>query len=257
MTTIPPSTSFLVLTIIVTSCPHVVHPQFPGQSSRGINNLGLQSPEDFNNQGFQATGIQDRRFDSQNPNRQSNDFQGAGSQGRDSLDPRRGSSGILPPGFQGPRVDSPKVGSPGVCPDSSFRVVEELGGRPGNLTCFSCKLDFRKSPYEWSHPCLGRHNGLNVSRDYLVRCGPNDLYCRAERTEVNGVLISLTRECTDICYFGCRPKGFGISSESCAKCCSSNACNDMYPPSSAPTITTATTPSVTTAIILECKKILG
>ncbi|XP_042867922.1 uncharacterized protein LOC122250527 [Penaeus japonicus] len=102
---------------------------------------------------------------------------------------------------------------------------------PGNLTCYSCKLDFRPRNYQWNHPCLGRHSGHTVDTDYLVTCGPNDRYCRAERTEVNGILILLTRECTDDCYYGCRPKGFGINFESCAQCCDSHACNDMYPES--------------------------
>ncbi|KAK8397370.1 hypothetical protein O3P69_004827 [Scylla paramamosain] len=108
------------------------------------------------------------------------------------------------------------------------------GVQLGSLMCYSCKLDFRKAEYDWSHPCLGRHNGLNVSTDYLVPCGPKDLYCKAERMEVNGVLIYLARECTDTCHFGCRPRGFGISYETCSKCCQTSACNHMYPPSLSP-----------------------
>ncbi|XP_027210349.2 uncharacterized protein [Penaeus vannamei] len=102
----------------------------------------------------------------------------------------------------------------------------------GNLACYSCTLDFRKSEYVWDHPCLGRHRDSEVNKTYLVVCGPNDRYCRAERTEVNGVLVKLTRECSEVCYYGCRPKGFGINSEACAQCCDSNGCNNMYPESS-------------------------
>ncbi|XP_042860793.1 uncharacterized protein LOC122246334 [Penaeus japonicus] len=103
----------------------------------------------------------------------------------------------------------------------------------GSLACYSCSLDFRKKKYEWDHPCLGRHRDSEVNKTYLVICGPNDRYCRAERTEVNGVLVRLTRECSEVCYYGCRPKGFGINSEACAQCCETNGCNNMYPESSA------------------------
>lgn len=56
---------------------------------------------------------------------------------------------------------------------------------------------------------------------------------QVERTEVNGVLTMLTRECSKGCHFGCRPKGFGISYETCSKCCQSDFCNHVYPLSSA------------------------
>ncbi|XP_064097584.1 uncharacterized protein LOC135208959 [Macrobrachium nipponense] len=105
--------------------------------------------------------------------------------------------------------------------------------KKGNISCYSCKLDFRKQEYDMNHPCLGRHNGRNVSDDFLVECGYLDIFCRVERTEVNGILIMLTRECTNTCYYGCRPKGFGINYESCAQCCVTNACNHMYPVSRA------------------------
>ncbi|KAK7084792.1 hypothetical protein SK128_007054 [Halocaridina rubra] len=122
----------------------------------------------------------------------------------------------------------------------SFRPLEEdesdlVAVKPGNLSCYTCQLDFRKKQYETNHPCLGRHDGLKVNEDFLVSCGPRDFYCRAERTEVNGVLITLVRECSNVCYYGCRPKGFGISYESCAECCTSHGCNNMYPVSSAVT----------------------
>lgn len=48
---------------------------------------------------------------------------------------------------------------------------------PGNLTCYDCTLDFRLQPYNSSHHCLGVY-GTEVSKSYLVNCGPNDLYCK-------------------------------------------------------------------------------
>ncbi|KAG0722391.1 hypothetical protein GWK47_006059 [Chionoecetes opilio] len=106
--------------------------------------------------------------------------------------------------------------------------------RPGkNLICYSCRLDFRKRAYKKDHPCLGRHGNLRVSEDYAVPCGPNATYCRVERTEVNGVLTMLRRECSQLCYQGCRLRGFGINNEVCEKCCTNNRCNHMYPTSRA------------------------
>ncbi|KAK8397324.1 hypothetical protein O3P69_004787 [Scylla paramamosain] len=102
--------------------------------------------------------------------------------------------------------------------------------RPGgNLICYSCKLDFRKKDYEKDHPCLGHHGNSNVSEDYAVSCGPNDTFCRVERTEVNGVLTVLRRECTDTCHMSCRLRGFGINNEVCEFCCKYDKCNHMYP----------------------------
>ncbi|XP_045128277.1 uncharacterized protein LOC123514415 [Portunus trituberculatus] len=99
----------------------------------------------------------------------------------------------------------------------------------GNLICYSCKLDFRKKDYEKDHPCLGRHGNSRVSEDYAVPCGPNDTFCRVERTEVNGVLTMLRRECTETCHMSCRLRGFGINTEVCEFCCTDDRCNHMYP----------------------------
>lgn len=52
---------------------------------------------------------------------------------------------------------------------------------------------------------------------------------QVERTEVNGVLATLVRQCIDTCYYGCRPKGFGIQVETCANCCQTTGCNNFYP----------------------------
>ncbi|KAG7175029.1 hypothetical protein Hamer_G015239 [Homarus americanus] len=116
---------------------------------------------------------------------------------------------------------------------TSESPIPTPGVRPGgNLICYSCKLDFRKQQYQWNHPCLGRHNHSKVSDDFLVNCGPTDTLCRVERTEVNGVLIMLRRECSNSCYNNCRPKGFGINYEVCERCCKTDACNHIYPASS-------------------------
>ncbi|CAL4061222.1 unnamed protein product, partial [Meganyctiphanes norvegica] len=99
------------------------------------------------------------------------------------------------------------------------------------LQCYSCGLNFRHTGYEYNHPCLGRHNGTTLDPAHIVTCGPRDRYCRVDRTEVNGILTDLTRECTDECFYGCRPKGFGIYIEQCAHCCNTTDCNNMYPTS--------------------------
>ncbi|XP_069157504.1 uncharacterized protein [Procambarus clarkii] len=246
----------LTFTLLAT---HLVLAQIEGQSSRDHNSLGLQHEDlndrkvsghsrlgnsfpdndyqnpdfykyDFENTGFQNPGLENHGFQNpsfQNPGLQNPGFQNPGLDNNDFQNPGFGNDDI-----ERTRFDSPDVKSPGESVDKGGNAilnVDHLIVRPGNLTCYSCKLDFRKSPYEWDHPCLGRHNGRNVSDEYLVACGLKDIYCRVERTEVNGVLITLTRECTDVCYFGCRPKGFGISQESCAKCCSIHACNHIYP----------------------------
>ncbi|XP_071538428.1 uncharacterized protein [Panulirus ornatus] len=186
----------------------LLHAQTTGQWSRGFNSLGQQVTRDSNIGDFQNPLQQNPGVET--PGSQSSDF--------DIPDLR----------LTGKGVDK------GVNTDLTIKKNHQKV-RPGNLTCYSCKLDFRKSAYKWDHPCLGRHNGLNVSTEYLVVCGPNDFFCRAERTEVNGVLITLTRECTDVCYIGCRPKGFGIGYEACAKCCNTDRCNHMYPLSGAST----------------------
>ncbi|KAF2361348.1 hypothetical protein FHG87_007891 [Trinorchestia longiramus] len=97
----------------------------------------------------------------------------------------------------------------------------------GNLSCYSCSLDF-KTGYDSLHPCLGRH-GEAVHHDYLVTCGVRDIFCKVERVEVNGILTTLARSCIDTCYYGCRPRGFGIYVETCANCCNTDGCNNFYP----------------------------
>ncbi|RXG71502.1 hypothetical protein Avbf_11026, partial [Armadillidium vulgare] len=64
-----------------------------------------------------------------------------------------------------------------------------------NLSCYSCRLDFRKG-YESDNQCLGRY-GAKLHPHFIVNCGPRDIFCRVERTEVNGMLILLTRDCID------------------------------------------------------------
>ncbi|KAK4300032.1 hypothetical protein Pmani_027734 [Petrolisthes manimaculis] len=87
----------------------------------------------------------------------------------------------------------------------------------------------------WGHGWTqqGRHNNNNISEQFLVTCGPTDLQCKVERTEVNGMLIMLRRECSDTCYPSCRIRGFGINSELCENCCGTNGCNNYYPTSTA------------------------
>ena len=50
----------------------------------------------------------------------------------------------------------------------------------GNLTCYSCSLDFR-SGYDNLNPCLGRH-GEKVHPDYLVACGIRDIFCKVSHS---------------------------------------------------------------------------
>ncbi|CAL4130430.1 unnamed protein product, partial [Meganyctiphanes norvegica] len=123
--------------------------------------------------------------------------------------------------------------APTVEPTEVVTEVPEEGG----FQCYSCSLDFRLVGYERDNPCLGRH--VNLSQEYIVTCGRKDLFCMAQRTEWNGILIDLSRSCTDECYYGCRPKGYGVAIDHCVECCYSNstACNTMYPSSSAVVIT--------------------
>ncbi|CAL4143597.1 unnamed protein product, partial [Meganyctiphanes norvegica] len=115
--------------------------------------------------------------------------------------------------------------------------------QPGKklLKCYSCKLDFKKSAYNRTNGCIGQPKNFTgqtphlVDPDYLVTCGVKDYYCKVERVEVMNVLVSLSRECTDVCHYGCRPKGFGIHTETCTQCCNTTGCNNGYPKSQAAT----------------------
>ncbi|CAG0904521.1 unnamed protein product [Darwinula stevensoni] len=126
---------------------------------------------------------------------------------------------------------SPSDPHPTATPSTStteFRLDDIV---PGNLSCFACNLDFREFEYDMDHPCLGRHTPLD--RAYVVRCGIKDRYCKVEVTQVNGVLTQLRRECTEVCYYGCRLRGFGIRNLVCSQCCNRHGCNRDFPTAAA------------------------
>ena len=54
----------------------------------------------------------------------------------------------------------------------------------GNISCYSCKLNFRKTAYDRNDPCLGRHKPLDPA--YVSHCGKMDRFCSVTVTEVNG-----------------------------------------------------------------------
>ncbi|KAK4301435.1 hypothetical protein Pmani_026420 [Petrolisthes manimaculis] len=128
--------------------------------------------------------------------------------------------------------------------------------QPGNLTCYECWLDFRLGPYQGEHPCLGRHNGLNVSINFLVTCGINDTYCETERTEVRGILLYMRRGCASVCRPGCLPLNQKTGREVCSSCCTSQACNHVYPPSTPPAASSTIIPSLFLLLILALHPIV-
>ncbi|XP_037073679.1 uncharacterized protein LOC119098514 [Pollicipes pollicipes] len=97
----------------------------------------------------------------------------------------------------------------------------------GNLICFSCSLDFRWKRFNGRDPCLGLYEPLNKTN--LVRCGQNEIFCKEDFLTGNGVLWTVHRQCTAICYAGCRPRGFGITHTTCTRCCTKHGCNSSPP----------------------------
>lgn len=90
----------------------------------------------------------------------------------------------LPPGYipgQPPPLPPLPPPIPPKPKEECKQKVDNDGVQPGNLTCFSCKVDFRNGTYQWDHDCLS-HHGRNVSTSNLVRCGPNDDYCKVGLT---------------------------------------------------------------------------
>ncbi|KAF0306047.1 hypothetical protein FJT64_022428 [Amphibalanus amphitrite] len=97
-----------------------------------------------------------------------------------------------------------------------------------NRTCFSCSLDFRYVPWQGDHPCLGWTEP--VATDYLVQCGGHQPICQETWFVQSGILLLLSRGCTDSCAAYCKSTGFGVTRTTCNLCCERDGCND-HPPS--------------------------
>ncbi|CAH1793617.1 unnamed protein product [Owenia fusiformis] len=96
---------------------------------------------------------------------------------------------------------------------------------PHNLSCFECKDNFREldpGTYSPNTPCQqkARFNEIGISS-----CSVHDRYCKVERVELNGKVLSIERGCTEKCFYGCRFNGYGLTYMKCTSCCMGYACN--------------------------------
>ncbi|XP_064595033.1 uncharacterized protein LOC135461739 [Liolophura sinensis] len=90
-----------------------------------------------------------------------------------------------------------------------------------NLSCYQCMESFHKKVWYPYTDCQ-----RFPTRLHLRRCGFSDRYCKVERVEWNGYVVTMERGCTDLCYWGCRYEGFGITRLRCTSCCNqANGCN--------------------------------
>ncbi|RUS82899.1 hypothetical protein EGW08_009322, partial [Elysia chlorotica] len=88
------------------------------------------------------------------------------------------------------------------------------------LQCHECSEEFST---RWEP----RACQLNVSLVPVRDCLAEQTYCTVERVTVKGIVTSITRNCGDDCYYGCRATGFGITALTCTSCCNTDRCNTM------------------------------
>ncbi|XP_046360495.2 uncharacterized protein LOC124138025 [Haliotis rufescens] len=91
-----------------------------------------------------------------------------------------------------------------------------------NLTCYDCAENTKDSNNYWDPftPCQS-----NLTAVPLRHCHATDKYCKVERVTVKGMTISINRDCTAECKYGCRAIGYGVTQIRCISCCRENACN--------------------------------
>ncbi|XP_067672012.1 uncharacterized protein [Haliotis asinina] len=111
-----------------------------------------------------------------------------------------------------------------------------------SLTCYDCSENTKDANNYWDPftPCQS-----NLSAVPLRHCHSTDKYCKVERVTVKGMTISISRDCTAECRYGCRASGYGVTKIRCISCCRENACNTDN-------VGTRTTLSPTTLAAVMC-----
>ncbi|KAH3706595.1 uncharacterized protein LOC127858281 [Dreissena polymorpha] len=126
------------------------------------------------------------------------------------------SSEALTSGTQ-PAPTTQALPQPSTTPANTSSRTGDAGAM--NLSCYDCSEAFSKiwTPYTECqyYPQLTP----------LRPCTVNDRYCKVERVTYKDRTVHITRGCTDECWYGCFPSGFGMTTYRCTSCCRSNGCN--------------------------------
>ncbi|KAK3577786.1 hypothetical protein CHS0354_003518 [Potamilus streckersoni] len=88
-----------------------------------------------------------------------------------------------------------------------------------SLACYDCSESFN---LEWTPYTDCQAYPKTVS---LRECLNEEKYCTVERTSYRERTISISRRCTDTCWYGCHPSDFGLTKLTCISCCQTYACN--------------------------------
>ncbi|XP_048764608.2 uncharacterized protein LOC125672403 [Ostrea edulis] len=88
----------------------------------------------------------------------------------------------------------------------------------GNLSCHKCEDIFKQwDPYTVCQ--------IQPNTTPLVPCLKSEVYCMVERISIMGLTTSIKRECATDCFYGCRSKNFGVTTDTCTSCCQTTGCN--------------------------------
>ncbi|CAL1540415.1 unnamed protein product [Lymnaea stagnalis] len=87
------------------------------------------------------------------------------------------------------------------------------------LLCYECSEEF-------SHIWEPRTCQVNVTYAPSRQCNDEQPFCFVTLVTVKGIVTSISRDCTDECFYGCQASGFGTTSMTCTTCCDEDHCND-------------------------------
>ncbi|XP_025081765.1 uncharacterized protein LOC112556715 isoform X2 [Pomacea canaliculata] len=108
-----------------------------------------------------------------------------------------------------------------VSPSKCFSMQDfiKADSTNGLLHCYFCQDTFEKV-YDPYTDCQ-----TNVSNVPVDTCLDTNKFCMTQRTTVKGITVSISRSCTDECYYGCMFYDFGVTQFICTSCCNYSLCN--------------------------------
>ncbi|WAR22265.1 hypothetical protein MAR_016605, partial [Mya arenaria] len=99
-----------------------------------------------------------------------------------------------------------------------------------NLSCHDCSESFKKiwTPYtecQYYPEVTPLRPCLDTDRYCKVCHNDKQSALAVERTTYNQMTVSISRGCTNECWHGCHPSGFGLTRYKCTSCCLASGCN--------------------------------
>ncbi|TKR88654.1 hypothetical protein L596_012862 [Steinernema carpocapsae] len=96
------------------------------------------------------------------------------------------------------------------------------------LRCYYCRHSRRSRDViesaDQDPDCLSSEK---MGHEMTRVCSQREGYCSSAVTNLNGFMVEINRDCSEVCEPGCWEHGFGLFHTICIRCCNSSLCNDF------------------------------